>query len=70
MGYANRLDSKRAQLDFRSRMQCSQIGVRQSVFGQPAARKCKCYFSSINRRGKSAQKIRQRADMVLVRMRE
>src|SRR3984957_6605361 len=68
MGDADRFHAKRAKVDLCPRLQPPQIGSGEPVLGQAAASKCKCYFSSVNRGGKAPEQVRERTDMVLVRM--
>src|SRR5216684_18815 len=70
MGYANRLDFKRPQTQNHPRRDLSQIGARKLVFDQVTARERERYLAAIHGDRKALQQVRQRADMVLVRMGE
>src|SRR5260370_12037287 len=70
MGYANRLDLKRPQTENHPRRDLSQIGARKLVFDQVAARERERYLAAVHGGRKAFQQVRQRADMVLVRMGE
>src|SRR6266852_2613955 len=70
MGYASRLDFKRPQTQNHPRRDLSQIGARKLVFDQVTARERERYLAAIHGDRKALQQVRQRADMVLVRMGE
>src|SRR5713101_7845018 len=70
MGYADRLDFKRPQTENHPRRDLSQIGAGKLVFDQVAARERERYLAAVHGGRKAFQQVRQRADMVLVRMGE
>src|SRR5260370_32997432 len=70
MGSADGLDFKRPQAENHPRGDLSQIGAGKLVFDQVTARERERYLAAIHGGRKPLQQVRQRADMVLVRMGE